>query len=228
VVERSDRHRPRRVASREVAIGCGVLFAERRQACRVRSLAERELFPPPPRCCVRPSTGSVSQAGFILPCRTSSSEFLHHGARPTRCSDTTCPGFLPSARRHRAASTGVGGSHTPASRSVLRLSQPLDGLLRPQLADLFHSAATYRVLPRPGVSPDTQPPSLFERSSLLAVARVALTGSPCGIPGCHAPRARLRGLAPRADALRRFGCSPSLCSLPSSGFPSSRCSPCAP
>jgi hypothetical protein len=212
-----DRCRSIRVASHEVGVGCGVFFAERCGAYRVRPPAERELFPRPLRCFDRPSTGSVSQAGFILPCRSSSSEFLHHGARPTLRSDTTCPGFLPSSRRHREASTGDEGSHTPASRSALRLSQPLDGLLRSRLASLFHPAATYRVFPVQGFLPTRSHP-LSSRGAPSLPLSVSRSPAYLAVSGCHTPRTQLRGLAPRIDALLRFDCSPSLRSLPSSVF----------
>lgn len=75
------------------------------------------------------SPGSL-RPRFILPWSRASSEFLLFKARSLSFDDEHhLPGFLPSSRHDQAASTCRAG-YPPTLRSVLRLSQPLDGLLR--------------------------------------------------------------------------------------------------
>jgi hypothetical protein len=87
------------------------------------------------------------------------------------------PGFLPSSRHHRSAST-CARAHPLSLRSVLRLSLPLDGFLR-------HPASRACCIPqprpgfsRPGVSPDPQPYRLVAGRCPRAVVARALTGKP--------------------------------------------------
>jgi len=68
--------------------------------------------------------------GFILPSSISPSEFLRSDSRsPPFRARVLLPGFRPSSRLHRCASTATKVTK-PSLRSVLRRSQPLDGLLR--------------------------------------------------------------------------------------------------
>jgi hypothetical protein len=78
----------------------------------------------------RPSP-EIVRSRVILLCVVSSSEFLRSKSR----SDLPCgrrallPGFRPSSRHHQVRPLDARNFQSPL-RSVLRLSQPLDGLLR--------------------------------------------------------------------------------------------------
>jgi hypothetical protein len=99
----------------------------------------------------------------------SSTEFLRPGRRsPLSVRATTYQGLCP----HR----DITSARPPLARvpksplgSVHRRSQPLDGLLRVELAGLFHPAAASRAFPVQGFRRSAQPPSLVERSCPLAV-----------------------------------------------------------
>jgi hypothetical protein len=86
-------------------------------------------------------------------------------------------------------------------RSVLRFSQPLDGLRHLQLSGLIASRSHVQgcsvqgILPsrsRPGSSPGGAPMPLPPERSLTEAS-------------CHARTTRLRGLAPRLDAFLGVG-----------------------
>ena len=100
----------------------------------------------------------------ILPYRVPSLIHLPQNFRPGAC----LPGFRPSSRHHRqrllsAASTQL------LLRSVLRFSQPLDGLLRYQLSGLVSSRCHVQGLfPVQGVlSPHGDLPSSGRLTSVL-------------------------------------------------------------
>ena len=85
---------------------------------------------------------------FILPWRSSSSEFLRSNLPPIIFRrGQTYPGSRPSSRHHRSASTFAKVTK-PSLRSVLRFSQPLDGFLRPPAVQAYSIPP-----PRPGLSP---------------------------------------------------------------------------
>jgi len=113
---------------------------------------------------------------------------------------TTLPGSLPSSRLHRWC------PHTRKLplplRSVLGLSQPLDGLLH-------HSALRAYCIPLPragflsvqGLLPIRSRPWLI--TSPLPPCRYRLCAHRQA--GCHTKTPRLRGFAPRIDAFLRSG-----------------------
>jgi len=132
---------------------------------------------------------------FILPWRSSSSEFLRSNLPPIIFRrGQTYPGSRPSSRHHRSASTSAKVTK-PSLRSVLRFSQPLDGFLRPPAVQAYSIPP-----PRPGLSPfrgfspraaelphrEPIPPCrcLLERSPSLA--RQVRFRVPVEIAGCHA------------------------------------------
>lgn len=149
------------------------------------------------------------------------------------------PGFRPSSRHHRRASTnarlhatlgthsgrkafarrapGAPSSHARASRSSLRsvlgLSQPPDGLLRSPARGLVASRSHVQGPSRSGASLPAQPPSLIGRSYPLAVPVRPLTQPE---PDVHGLTRRLRGFHPRKAASCRNGDQPPRHSLPSS------------
>jgi hypothetical protein len=102
---------------------------------------------------------------------------------------------------------------TASLRSVLRFSQPLDGLLRARARGFVSPRCHVQDPSRSGCSPRARPPSLFERSCPLAVTRRPLTAEAAAMErrlGFEAfIRARVRCLRARY--------SPARSSLPSSG-----------
>jgi len=109
---------------------------------------------------------------FILPCRAPSSEFLRPHSRSSLSGRAPLPGFPPSSRHHRCAST-LAGDSTPSLRSALRFSQPLGGLLRTPA-----SRACCIPQPRPGsflvqglLSPRSHPSSSEGACPLAVVPR---------------------------------------------------------
>jgi hypothetical protein len=75
----------------------------------------------------------------------------------------TCLGFRPSSRHHTHAATSRETSQVPL-RSVLRLSQPLDVLLRARACELVSSRCHVQGSLCPGASLPAQPPFLIGRS----------------------------------------------------------------
>lgn len=136
---------------------------------------------------------------LACPSHRSASERLRLSSRPPPFSaGSTCQTFRP----HRGITRRV---HIPW-RNALHFVPP-SGFLSPsavssalRFAGLFHPAATSRIrFLRSGVFPPAQPPSLIERSSLLAVACAALAVL---APDVQSPQPQPRGLAPRQDPLR--------------------------
>jgi hypothetical protein len=80
------------------------------------------------------------------------------------------------AVRPRAFRLSIDAKASTASlRSVLRFSQPLDGLLRARARGFVSPRCHVQDPSRSGCSPRARPPSLFERSCPLAVTRRPLT-----------------------------------------------------
>jgi len=109
----------------------------------------------------------------------SSSEFLRSLLPPGIFrSEHAYPGFRPSSRHHREASTGCEGRHAltwfrPQAFSASRRFAPLSGF-----AGLFHPAATSRVVAVQGLlSPRSRPPS-SEALAPLSLSNVVLESSP--------------------------------------------------
>jgi len=103
---------------------------------------------------------------MILPARSSSSEFLRDKPSPARSferTSSTCLGSSPhrDVTRTRPLTAGL---PTSPLRSVLGLSQPLDGLLRAPACRLISSRCRVQDFARSGCSPLAQPPSLIGRS----------------------------------------------------------------
>jgi len=117
-----------------------------------------------------------------LPFEVSSPHLLVTSRRPV------LPGFLPSWRHHARCPLIACALRRPL-RSVLRLSQPLDGFLH-----LHALRACFIPLPRPGflrsgTSPDPDWASAHRR--IHSPMPLVHSRSPCG---CHANLPRLRGL----------------------------------
>ena len=112
----------------------------------------------------------------------------------------SCRGFRPSSRRYRRCPL-IARDPDLTLCSVLRFSQPLDGLLH-----LPASWACFIPQPRPGFSPFRG----FSRIEAVLAHRQALP--PCRFSqsahrrtGCHGRLNRLRGFSPRFDAFLRVG-----------------------
>jgi hypothetical protein len=115
------------------------------------------------------------------------------------------------------ASTYRSGS-TPSLCSVLRLSQPLDGLLRFRCRGLISSHCRVQGSFRSGVSPALQPSQLIAARCPHAVGLHSLVGEPTATPA----RPQLRGFTPQNDAFLRVGFYASLRPFPSSDSSSFR------
>jgi hypothetical protein len=85
----------------------------------------------------------------------------------------TCLGFRPSSRHHTHAATSHETSQVPL-RSVLRLSQPLDGLLRARACELVSSRCHVQELSVQGLLSPRSHPSSSEGACPLAVAASSL------------------------------------------------------
>lgn len=134
-------------------------------------------------------------------------------------SELAYPGFCPSSRPDRSASTCR--EHIPSARYV-----PPSGFLGPstvcsavRLVGLFHPTATCRVVYRSGASPPVQP--FLPHREELPPCRSARPNSPIET-GVHSGGPRLRGFAPHGVALSAAWCYPPRSSLPSSGSRSLR------
>ena len=131
----------------------------------------------------------------------------------------TCLGFSPSSRHHTHAATSRETSQVPL-RSVLRLSQPLDVLLRARACELVSSRCHVQGSLCSGASLPAQPPFLVGRSLppcrcliVASHARFCFHRSARALT-CDAPR--LRGLYLRKAAFHESGYSPRPRPLPSS------------
>jgi hypothetical protein len=164
-----------------------------------------------------PTDGPLRSAcrSFTSSARSSSSEYLRYRTcREPFGSKLAYPGFCPSSRPLRSASTCR--EHIPSARYV-----PPSDFLSPstvcsavRLVGLFHPTATCRVVYRSGASPPVQP--FLPRREELPPCRSARPSSPVET-GVHSSVPRLRGLAPHGVALSAAWCYPPRSSLPSSG-----------
>jgi hypothetical protein len=110
------------------------------------------------------------------------------------------PGSRPSSRHHSIAATPRG--FPPSLCSVIRLSQPLDGLFHHRACRLISSHSRVQGYARSGGSLSTQQLNLIDRA--LPPCRSARNCSPAET-GCHTHEPRLRGFAPCEAAFLRFG-----------------------
>jgi hypothetical protein len=117
-------------------------------------------------------------------------------------------------RSHLTATTP-----TPSLRSVPRLSQPFDVLLRAPACRLISSRSHVQGPTRPGASLPAQPPFLFGRSCPQAVAPSRADRLS---PAAARAGPRLRGLHPRETAFDTAQLFTALHAAPLLGFVSSR------
>jgi hypothetical protein len=128
-------------------------------------------------------------------------------SRVTPCEVTrSCPGFRPSSRRCPVESTGAEDPSLPL-RSVLRFSQPLDGLLHHRHRGLVSSRSHVQGSPYRG----------FSRSAASPSRRRQLP--PCPLPCGRSPVARL----PRPPVGTSRLCSAERCVRSDSGVSLARC-----
>jgi len=172
---------------------CRVLYVERAARYWVTRGAALDSFPSPLAASRldRPShlSARVHPLVLLLPFEVSSPYLLVTSRRPV------LPGFLPSSRHHGRCPLIACALRRPL-RSVLRLSQPLDGFLH-----LHAVRACFVPLPRPGflrsgISPDPDRASAHRR--IHSPMPLVEARSPFG---CHANLPRLRGFTLGIDAL---------------------------
>jgi len=133
----------------------------------------------------------------------SSSELLRFSLPPKPFRAPDClPGFRPSSRLHRPASTWceVSNPRSVPSSGFLNLSTASSAR---RLAGLFHPAATSRTPPVQGLLPSPSRPPSSGGAAPLPLARKALTSAETAMSTPYAPR--LRGLTPGEVALHRHG-----------------------
>jgi len=162
---------------------------------------------PPPVCfhpcgqLSRPTVPRASQRGFILSCRLSSSEFLRPSSRPSPFEVATPARVSSLFAASPAASTRRVGTPAHATFRPRVFSTPR------RFAPPPASRAYSIPLPRPGFLPSrgfSPTRSRPDSSSGRAPMSLPPSRSP-DFSGCHVGASRLRGLAPRVDAFRRFG-----------------------
>jgi len=159
----------------------------------------------------RPSAGPCGSGSFPLAACPLRSVFAFLPAPP--CGGRGLPwGFFPL----RGVTAGVHVSRASQfpRRSVLRFSQPLDGLLRHRLRGLVSSRCHVQGF-RSGVC---------SRPAAVPARRRFVPPCPCRsaahrLPGCHKRASGLRGFVPRDDACVNVGGWPSSTPLPSSVSP---------
>jgi hypothetical protein len=155
----------------------------------------------------RPSPGSRESGSFPrAPCPLRS-VFAFLPAPPFR-SALSCPGVSSLFAASLEASTFAGDPNRPL-RSVHRLSQPPDGLLRFRLRGPVSSRSHVQGFrsgswSRPAAAPTRRRPCL----PVLGRARAHR------LPGCHPHASGLRGLVPRGEAFVEAGGWPSPTSAP--------------
>jgi hypothetical protein len=141
----------------------------------------------------RPSPASCETGSFSR-VRCSSSEFLRLSSRPLLSKRPVLPGFLPSSRRYQRCPLGAGALRLPLC-SVLRLSQPLDGLRH------LPALRAYCIpQPRPGFPVQGFLPAHRRTDSSPARA-------PLPFPSTHSPTSQL----PRANGSTSRLCSVDRC-----------------
>jgi len=178
------------------------LYAVRFTVCwlHCRSVFEA-CFHPRPRIC-RTTVPWSNRPRFIPSCLRAPSEFLRFSSRFSSFDvKHTYQGSFPLRGVTRAHPLFTGSATSPLC-SVLRLSQPLDGLLRP-LAPRACSIPQ----PRPGFIPfrgfSLRAAALPRRKRLASLPLVTIR-SPSE-NDAHEQPPRPRGLAPHEEAFRRFG-----------------------
>jgi hypothetical protein len=162
----------------------------------------------------KPPSPEPASFRFILPRRSSSSEFLRHHHPPASFRDAGPPtqGLFPPATSpagvHSREGCQAPASFRPQVFATSRRFPPPTGS-----ASLFHPAAASRVSPFRGFSPRVAVLSLREPAAPLPLS-----------PGLSPANPRLRGLPPREGALSmvRGSAAPPL--APLFGFRSSRSS----
>jgi len=132
---------------------------------------------------------------------------------------SACLGFRPSSRQHPSAATSSRRRPSPSLRSVHRLSQPLDVLLRVRARRLISSRCHVQGPPVQGLLSPRSHPSSSEGSSPHAVAppradRLSPAAARIG--------PRLRGLHPREVAFDATPLFTASLVAPLLGFVSSR------
>jgi hypothetical protein len=168
------------------------------------------------------------------PSRRSSTKSLRSSSSPLVFRRRhTCSGFIPRATSPACSSPSLSFRLCPSAEvpaplcSVLRLSQPLDGLCRTQACRLISSCCHVQgCLPSRGfssVAANARGTSCDITRTLAPmplpiVARRARFGFRLVAPAPTCDVARLRGLAPRRTAFPDFGYSPPPEPLPSSGY----------
>jgi len=179
-----------------------------------------------------PIVPRILRNGFILSCPASPSEFLRLTSRLALSGLPVLLGFgallaCPRRRLRLGLVTPVAGIAAPSTspacagsaakahplslRSVLRFSQPRDGLFRFRVCGLVASRYHLQGSVRPGVSPDSQP-GLTRRQSVPPCRCCPPTDRlplhPRRDPalcGRHLGADRLRGFAPRTEAFFEAG-----------------------
>jgi hypothetical protein len=161
---------------------------------------------------------------LILPCATPLQSSFVRAPRRSPCDARLhLPvGFVPSSRHHsKAATIFRGASHAPL-RSVLRLSQPLDGFFRSRARGLISSRSHVQgPLSFRGFSPAAATlPHRKEPSSMPLLHRCSYPRSDFRRLACKSTRdaSQLRGFYLRQAAFLRSGYSPRPKPLPSSNF----------
>jgi len=244
-IERKTRSTRRRVsptvASREVDSSRSVICKPIRGSLGSPRHRVHSLFPNPDvdfsRSAVRSSSVTITSSSFrdASPLQSSfvrspRSGPFGHDHRAQWSLSFTCLGFRPSWRHHVHAATSRETSQVPL-RSVLRLSQPLDGLLRTHACELISSRYRVQGSLCSGASLPAQPPFLVGRSLppcrcfIVALRACFHFRRNQRAPTCDAPR--LRGFYLRKAAFYESGYSPRPHPLPSSvssppGLPFSR------
>lgn len=143
-------------------------------------------------------TARLHPSTFVSPLQSTYALIL----RPDPFGAGDLPGFLPSSRHHQGASTDRETSQA-SLRSVHRLSQPLDGLLRTLAPGLVSSPSRVQGATRSGASLSAQryPARRRELPPRRCHSRCSTDlASPAATPAVPRPR----GVPPRGGA-----CSPS-------------------
>jgi hypothetical protein len=178
----------------------------------------------------QPSPGSIEPGSFSLAEVPPQSSFVSSSA--TRLSPSRSPTEVSALIAASPSASTPAGDSIHLLRSVLRLSQPLDGLLRVSASQVcFAPQATSRVHARSGVSRSTQPSpvSRFRAPMPLAASRsrprrnAATSGwprlrgfDPCEVACVRSGVTRAERRSPHRVALLRVSAS----RTPGGGYPS--------
>jgi hypothetical protein len=152
-----------------------------------------------PASSVRPSPDPCEPGSFSRASSPLRSVFAVSPCHPSQGSHPA-EGFVPI----RGVLEGVNLARELSGfplRSVLRFSQPLDGLRHLRLSGLIASRSHVQGCSVQGVLPNrSRPDSSPGRAPMPLSPERSLTEA-----SCHARTTRLRGLAPRSDAFLRVG-----------------------